>query len=132
MQSQEEKLKAFVIPREAKEEILLALKGMQSLVRAGRMMLIPEVGICGNLEKILQEDFTVSTKILNHYLHGHFKTWEDFSGDDAYPIDSGDEDPKDTFNFASAEQMWGEYSSYATARKKLLQHVINEISKELE
>lgn len=88
-------------------------------------------GICHNVEALLydaegRDIFDGQQEDPCDLLEPHFKSWDEFSGDDAYPV-------ADTIGIRPSSAYWSRHNydkwagDYGAARKRLLQHCINEL-----
>ena len=82
----------------------------------------PGSGICANLEEGVNLD-------VGSFLQPCFRTWEKFSGRDAYPVPDPDSDEysaAEVFNTTHEDDMWNPEHPYGSLRLDLLEHLIRE------
>ena len=96
-------------------------RGLYAL-KAGNIPL-REYGICTNLEEVASLDVA-------DFLQPCFRTWEQFSGDYAFPIPSpysrGVYAASYVYNITRADDKWNPEHPYGSLRLDLLEHLIRE------
>ena len=101
------------------------LKSIQRGLYALKAGNIPfrDYGICANLEGGANID-------IDYFLLPCFRTWEQFSGDYAYPIPSPYASDKysasDVYYITREDDMWNPEHPYGSLRLDLLEHLIRE------
>ena len=100
------------------------LKSIQRGLYALKAGNIPfrDYGICANLEGGANID-------IDYFLLPCFRTWEQFSGDYAYPIPDPDSDKysaSEVYNTTHEDDMWNPEHPYGSLRLDLLEHLIRE------
>ena len=81
-----------------------------------------ESGICANLNEVANLD-------AGSFLQPCFRTWEQFSGDYAYPVPAPDSDKysaSDVYYITRDDDMWNPEHPYGSLRLDLLEHLIRE------
>lgn len=58
-----------------------------------------------------------------------FYSWPEYSGDDVYPVPADDCSAENAFDNAGEDSMWDRESSYGQARWRLVDHMIEKLSK---
>ena len=109
-------------PTTLKEEVLSIAKGLRNNSLA---LDCKRVGLCSNIQH-----YVISNDIedLDAVLEPMFLSWKDFSGDIAYPVPPTNfDDPCDQYT-KTKDLYAGEQGDY---RIDLLDHIINELEKEL-
>lgn len=104
-----------------KQEVLAALNILKGIKGSKNL----KYGICHEVS--LRTECFAPYKIYNVFAP-HFETWEKFSGDKYYPIPSASKHytPRDAFSLLPK---WT--GKCGKLRRELLDHLINEIEKEL-
>lgn len=119
--------------------VLLALKGIKRVLEAQGADALPSPtsGICQNVEcaildsqvgNLERKSGGLASRIkVFDVLYPLFSSWGEFSGDIYYPISCGDYDswPEDDSGLRR-EYLW-ERGEYAAARRRLLDHCIQEL-----
>jgi len=106
--------------------VRIHLEGLYDQLTAVRILgpLYDDTGICG---QVIEEDPT-AVGSMYQILNRLFRSWPKFSGDAHYPVPSGIER-------VSAQSAYYQYAkwtgNYGKMRRKLLDHCINELEKEL-
>ena len=81
-----------------------------------------ESGICANLEEGVNLD-------VDYFLHPCFRTWEQFSGNNAYPVPDPESDEysaAEVYYTTHEDDMWNPEHPYGSLRLDLLEHLIRE------
>lgn len=60
-----------------------------------------------------------------------FTEWPEYSGDEMYPVPHHDYDPEDGYKIADPEEMWSPDNPYGAARRRLLDFLIDQMTKKL-
>lgn len=85
----------------------------------------PLYGICSNLDSV--SGFNQVGHIWRENQDVCFRSWDEFSGNDSYPVPSDNprRGPQLAFDYASEESMWSMEQPYGQSRWRLLDHCIN-------
>ena len=103
-----------------KDQLKLIQRGLYTL-KAGNIPL-RESGICANLEEGANLD-------VGSFLRPCFRTWEQFSGNHAYPVPDPYSDKysaSEVYSTTHTDDMWNPEHPYGSLRLDLLEHLIRE------
>ena len=103
-----------------KDQLKRIQRGLYAL-KAGNIP-VRESGICANLAEGANLD-------VDSFLQPCFRTWEQFSGNNAYPVPDPDSDKysaSEVFSTTHEDDMWNPEHPYGSLRLDLLEHLIRE------
>ena len=102
-----------------KSELKRIQRGLYAL-KAGDIP-VRDYGICANLEEIANLD-------VDSFLHPCFRTWEQFSGNNSYPVPSpySEYSASRVYDTTLGDDMWNPEHPYGSLRLDLLEHLIHE------
>lgn len=86
-----------------------------------------ESGICANLD--VCANAAGAHLDVGYFLQPCFRTWEQFSGNNSYPVPDPYSDKysaSDVYNTAHTDDMWNPEHPYGSLRLDLLEHLIRE------
>ena len=104
----------------SKSELKRIQRGLYAL-KAGDIP-FRESGICTNLAVYVNPD-------VGYFLKSCFRTWEQFSGDYAYPVPDPESDKysaSEVYTTTHVDDMWNPEHPYGSLRLDLLKHLIRE------